>query len=101
MYLSLVETTKVEEEDEVYDCSTSWTMVVFVISRMLEISIQDPHPPVSLFASSLDDTSIFFPVSFLDLPKYHDALLPPPTITCKECELKPKVSICKHKYCAY
>ena len=42
-----------------------------------ELSIQDFIPPVSLFASSLDDISFFSPVSFLDLLKHYDMLLPP------------------------
>ena len=61
MYLSLVETTKVEEDEVHHDYSNSWTMLVFVISRQLyftksnsfvdilpkfgtESFMQDPHP---------------------------------------------------------
>jgi hypothetical protein len=61
MYVSLVE---VEEADEVYGCSTSWTKAVLGISTKSPFKI--PTPPVSLFASSLDDISVFFPVFFFD-----------------------------------
>ena len=40
MYLSLIETAEVEEEDEVYNTKTalSWTKSVFVISRRLSFT---------------------------------------------------------------
>ncbi|KIM44972.1 hypothetical protein M413DRAFT_17839 [Hebeloma cylindrosporum] len=77
---NLVETTKVEEEDEVY-----YTKIALSIGRSIlrpkfetELSIQDRHP--TLF--------------FLDLLKHYDILLPP-TISRKKRESERKVPIRK------
>ena len=61
MYFSLVEMMKVEEADEVYDCSTSWMKAVLAISRMLEISIQDPHPTCKPLRQFVGCHFIFLP----------------------------------------
>ena len=65
MYFSLVETAKIEEEDVVYDRSTSWMKAACYL-ECSKSPFKIPTPPVSLFDSSLDDILYFFPVFFFD-----------------------------------
>ena len=80
--------------------TNSWKKLVFAISRQLCFTKSNSYvascpsselkslckiliPSVSLFASSLDDISFFFPVYFLDLIEHYNALLPPTTARSK------------------
>ncbi|KAF8909412.1 hypothetical protein CPB84DRAFT_1743969 [Gymnopilus junonius] len=77
---NLVETTKVEESDEVYFTKISLSMGRAILRPKVEteISIQDRHPTLL----------------FLDLLKHYDALLPP-TIARKKRESERKVPVRK------